>query len=548
MTARRGLPRSWMSWLGVMAGSLLLLPIGAILFHLFLPDQGTWAHLVDTVLADYLMNSLWLLLGVGTAVPLIGTGTAWLVTLCRFPGRGLLAVTLILPLALPGYVIAYAYSDALTTAGPVQSWMRAFFGWQVGDYWFPSIQSVGGAALLLSLVLYPYCYLMARTAFLQQSACALEVSRTLGYGPWASFFHVALPLARPAIVAGTALALMETLADYGTVAYLGVQTFSTGVVRAFVSLGDPVAAAQLASMLLMAVFSMLLLERYSRAKLRYHHTSSRYSPLPRFQLRGWRAALAIVACGLPALLGFLVPTLLLLRLAILSDWSGLSARFAGLAMNSVILATTTAVAAIGLALVFGYAQRLLPTRALSFALRLASMGYALPGAVVAIGVLLPFAAFDNALDGWMRETWGLSTGLLLTGSLAALVFAYLVRFLSVSLGAVESSLGKVRPSLDDAARSLGETPAGALLRVHAPLIWGGLLAGALMVFQDVMKELPATLLLRPFNFDTLAVQAFNYAADERLAEAAVPALTIVLVGLLPVLLLARGITRARPGH
>lgn len=535
----------WLAWLFL---ALFLLPVATVVAHVFLPDQGTWAHLVETVLPDYIRNSLLLALGVGLIAPVIGTGTAWLTTLCRFPGQRIFAWALILPLAVPGYVMAYAYTDFLEVSGPLQTWLRQALDLQVGHYWFPDLRSLGGAIMLLSLVLYPYVYLLARSAFLEQSVCALEVGRTLGYGPWACFWHVALPLARPAIMAGAALVLMETLADYGTVAYFGLPTFTTGIVRALISMGDRTAAAQLSTLLLGSVFLVLLLERWSRRRLRFHHTSSKYRALPRHQLRGGRALLATVACALPLLLGFLLPAALLLRLWLGVAEGEVDRRFLGWAGNSVTLAGIAACCAVTLALLLAYGLRLSRSPSLTFAARLAGMGYAVPGTVIAIGTLIPLAAFDNALDAWLRATFGVSTGLLLTGSIAALIFAYLVRFLSVALGTVEASLGKVRPSLDEAARTLGSGPRATLWRVHAPLVWGGVLTALLMVFVDVLKELPATLLLRPFDFDTLAVQAANFAADERLAEAAFPALAIVAVGLLPVLLLSRAIARARPGE
>ncbi len=535
----------WLAWLFL---ALFLLPVATVVAHVFLPDQGTWAHLVETVLPDYIRNSLLLALGVGLIAPVIGTGTAWLTTLCRFPGQRIFAWALILPLAVPGYVMAYAYTDFLEVSGPLQTWLRQALDLQVGHYWFPDLRSLGGAIMLLSLVLYPYVYLLARSAFLEQSVCALEVGRTLGYGPWACFWHVALPLARPAIMAGAALVLMETLADYGTVAYFGLPTFTTGIVRALISMGDRTAAAQLSTLLLGSVFLVLLLERWSRRRLRFHHTSSKYRALPRHQLRGGRALLATVACALPLLLGFLLPAALLLRLWLGVAEGEVDRRFLGWAGNSVTLAGIAACCAVTLALLLAYGLRLSRSPSLTFAARLAGMGYAVPGTVIAIGTLIPLAAFDNALDAWLRATFGISTGLLLTGSIAALIFAYLVRFLSVALGTVEASLGKVRPSLDEAARTLGSGPRATLWRVHAPLVWGGVLTALLMVFVDVLKELPATLLLRPFDFDTLAVQAANFAADERLAEAAFPALAIVAVGLLPVLLLSRAIARARPGE
>jgi iron(III) transport system permease protein len=535
----------WLAWLFL---ALFLLPVATVVAHIFLPDQGTWDHLVETVLPDYIRNSLLLALGVGLIAPVLGTGTAWLTTLCRFPGQRFFAWALILPLAVPGYVMAYAYTDFLEVSGPLQGWLRQALDLQVGHYWFPDVRSLGGAITLLSLVLYPYVYLLARSAFLEQSVCALEVGRTLGYGPWACFWHVALPLARPAIMAGAALVLMETLADYGTVAYFGLPTFTTGIVRALISMGDRTAAAQLSTLLLGAVFLVLLLERWSRRRLRFHHTSSKYRALPRHQLRGGRALLAVLACALPLLLGFLLPAALLLRLWLGVAEGEVDRRFLGWAGNSVTLAGIAACCAVALALLLAYGLRLSRSPSLTFAARLAGMGYAVPGTVIAIGTLIPLAAFDNALDAWLRARFGVSTGLLLTGSITALIFAYLVRFLSVALGTVEASLGKVRPSLDEAARTLGSGPRATLWRVHAPLVWGGVLTALLMVFVDVLKELPATLLLRPFDFDTLAVQAANFAADERLAEAAFPALAIVAVGLLPVLLLSRAIARARPGE
>ncbi len=534
-----------LAWLFLL---VFLLPVITVVAHVFLPDQGTWAHLAATVLPDYIANSLLLALGVGILAPILGTATAWLTTLCRFPGQRLFVWALILPLAVPGYVMAYAYTDFLEVAGPLQGWLRHLLDLQVGQYWFPDVRSLGGAIVLLSLVLYPYVYLLARAAFLEQSVCALEVGRTLGYGPWACFWHVALPLARPAIIAGAALVLMETLADYGTVAYFGLPTFTTGIVRALVSMGDRTAAAQLSTLLLGAIFMVLLLERWSRRRLRFHHTSSKYRALPRHQLKGGRALLACVTCLLPLLLGFVLPAVLLLRLWLGDAGGEIDDRFLGWAGNSVTLAAVAAFCAVTLALLLAYGLRLQRSPSLTIAARLAGMGYAIPGTVIAIGTLIPLAAFDNALDAWLRETFGISTGLLLTGSIAALVFAYLVRFLSVSLSTVEASLGKVRPSLDEAARTLGSRPRATLWRVHAPLVWTGVLTALLLVFVDVLKELPATLLLRPFNFDTLAVQAANFAADERLAEAAFPALAILAVGLLPVLLLSRAIARARPGQ
>ena len=528
--------------------ALVALPVVVVAASLFVPSGDVWSHLASTVLWRYVGNTLLLVAGVGLGTVVIGTGTAWLVTMCRFPGSRTLEWALLLPMAVPAYVMAYAYTDLLQFVGPVQTGLRAFFGWSRQDYWFPNIRSLGGAVTVMSLVLYPYVYLLARSAFLEQSVCVLEVSRTLGRGPWQSFLGVALPLARPAIVAGLALVLMEVLADFGTVQYFAVDTFTTGIYRTWFALGAPTAAGQLASVLMLFVLGLILLERWSRGQARYHHTTGRYRRLPSQPLRGLRAALALAACGLPILLGFVVPAAALANLALGKDGALLPADFWTLARNSLTLAAVTAALAVALALVLAYGQRLHPAPALRAAVRVAAMGYAIPGSVIAVGVLIPFARLDNAVDAFMRAQFGISTGLLLSGTIAALVFAYLVRFLAVSLNTVEASLAKIRPSMDHASRVLGHTPGRTLLRVHAPMMVGSLMTAALLVFVDVMKELPATMIVRPFNFETLAVQVYRLASDERLAEAAAPALAIVAVGILPVILLSKAITRSRPGH
>lgn len=531
----------------LLVAALFLIPVVSVLSNVLRVGSGTWQHLSQTVLPEYLFNTVMLALCVGIGVPVIGVATAWLVTMCRFPLRRVFEWALILPLAFPAYVMAYTYTDFLQPAGALQSALRDLTGWSYGDYWFPEVRSLGGAAAMLTMVLYPYVYLLARAAFLEQSVCALEVSRTLGCTAWRSFFRVALPLARPAIVAGTALALMETLADFGTVSFFGIPTFTTGIVRAWVSFGDPVSAAQLSSSLLALVFIVLLAEHWSRRRSRYYHTSSKYQHLPGYRLHGARRVLAIVACALPLFFGFLLPAAILLKSSLETLATEADGRFFGLVWNSVTLAITTAVLAVALATLLAYSLRLNPSPVSRLAARLASMGYAVPGTVIAVGVLIPFAAFDNWLDALFERLFGLSTGLLLTGSIAALVFAYLVRFLAVSLNTVEASLGKVKPTMDDAARALGTGPIEALRRVHIPIMRTSLLTAGLVVFVDVMKELPATLVMRPFNFDTLAVRAHNLASDERLSEAGLPSLAIVAVGIPPLILLSRAIASARPG-
>ena len=526
--------------------ALISTPVLFVLSSIFADSGEVWSHLASTVLPRYLLNSFLLSVGVAIGVSVIGVGTAWLVTMCDFKGRWLFEWALLLPFAAPAYILAYTYTEWLEFYGPVQITLREIFGWSsVNDYWFPDIRSIGGAIALLTLTLYPYVYLLTRVAFLEQSTRTLEASRSLGRGPWRSFLTVALPLARPAIIAGLALALMETLNDFGTVQYFGVDTFTTGIYRTWFGMGERVASAQLAAVLMMFILWLILLELWSRRQAKFYQTSSRHQHLQRFQLQGIRSFLATVACSLPIILGFLVPAGLLLQMTIANGGKSFDSRFWNFASHSLTLATVTAGLAVAIALLLAYGVRLNPTLGMRLAARVAAMGYAIPGSVIAVGILIPIGRLDNAIDSWMRSLFGISTGLLLSGTISALVFAYLVRFLAVAFGSVESSLGKIKPSLDDAARSLGHDSSSTLVKVHAPMMWGGLLTAAMLTFVDVMKELPATMVIRPFNFDTLAVRVYNLASDERLSEAAGPALAIVLVGMVPVILLSLRVGRVQ---
>jgi len=526
---------------------LMALPILVVASYVFQPNNENWQHLVDNLLGEYVKNSLILMLGVSAGVLSMGVITAWLTSMCDFPGRRLFSWTLLLPLAIPAYIIAYTYTGLLDFSGPIQTQLRDWFGWQYGDYWFPEVRSMGGAIAMLSLVLYPYVYMLARAAFLEQSICVLDVSRTLGNTPFKSFYKVALPLARPAIATGLTLALMETLADFGTVQYFGVNTFTTGIFRTWFGMGDSATAAKLSAVLLGFVFVLIMLERWSRSRARFHHTSNKYSAIRRYPLHGWRAALALLACLLPVLFGFILPALQLLYWTFTTAEETIDSSFFRLVGHSLLLASLTAVIAVMIALLLSYGKRLLKSPVINLSVRVASMGYAIPGTVIAVGVLLPFAWIDNTVDSWMREHFNISTGLILSGTLFALVFAYLVRFLSVSIQAIDAGLEKIRSSMDDAGRSLGLSPMRILRDIHFPLMKGTVLTALLLVFVDVLKELPATLILRPFNFNTLAVRAYEMAADERLADAGAPALMIVVVGLLPILLLSRAISHARAG-
>ncbi|MEM9762378.1 MAG: iron ABC transporter permease [Pseudomonadota bacterium] len=508
----------------------------------------TWGMLSGTVLPRYLWTTIELVLLVGVGVTVLGTACAWLITSTRFWGRPVLEIALALPLAFPAYVLGYAYTDLLDHPGFVQTTLRDLMGWGPRDYWFPEIRSLGGAALMLTLVLYPYVYLLARAAFLMQSVTASQVARTLGAGPWSSFFRVSLPMARPAIAGGAALAMMETIADFGTVAHFNVQTFATGIYRAWFSMGDRAAAAQLSLCLLVFAVTLATLERVSRGAAQRHQAGKRFEALQPAPLRGPAAAAAILICALPVLLGAVVPVVMLLSMAIGSGQDPLAPRYIGFSINSLTLAGGAALLVVLSALVVGYAARLVPGALSRAAATLAGVGYAIPGGVIAVGLLVPLAAFDNALDDVMEARFGISTGLLLTGGAGILLVAYLVRFMAVALNAVDAGLSTIRPSMDHVSRTLGAGPMRTLGRVHVPLLRASLLTAGLIVFVDVMKELPATLIMRPFDFDTLAVQAYRLASDERLDQAAVPSLVIVAFGFLPVILLAREIRRSRPGH
>jgi iron(III) transport system permease protein len=539
----RGRDVGWAA-LALLIAGLLAVPTLAVLTSIFIPTGEIWAHLVSTVLPNYVRNTFGLLLGVGLGVLVIGVGAAWLVTMCRFPGRGLCTWALLLPLAMPAYIIAYTYTDLFQYAGSVQSALRAWFGWRRGDYWFPDVRSLLGAIVVMTLVFYPYVYLLARAAFLEQSASLFEISRVLGRGPWRSFATVALPLARPAIVGGVALALMEALADFGAVQYFAVDTFTTGIYRTWFGMGSLPAAAQLAAVLLSGVFAVLLLERLARGRARVHHASRGARLMAPFALSGPRAAAALVACLLPVVGGFVVPSAVLVQLALTRGDARAAAVFTQLAFHSFVLAAVAALAAVAVATLLAYGLRIAPNPVTRLATRVAVLGYAVPGAVIAVGILIAFGWLDQTFDRWARAATGSGVGLVLSGTVAALVLAYLVRFLAAAFNTVEATLGKITPSLDEVPRTLGASPGRTLLRVHVPLLRGGLLTAALLVFVEVMKELPATLVVRPFNFDTLAIRVYRLASDERLAEASTAALAIVAVGLLPVIVLSLAVARA----
>jgi iron(III) transport system permease protein len=544
---RLGVSLGWTVFAAVLAG-IMALPLATIVLLALDPAESVWPHLMRTVLPAALIDTGLLLAGVGALTLLFGTGTAWLTTMYRFPGRGLIDRLLVLPLAVPTYIVAYTYVELLDFSGPVQRALRALFGWHtVKDYWFPEVRSLPGAVLVLSAVLYPYVYLSARASFVQQSICVLEVARTLGRTSAGTFWAVALPLARPALAAGVALALMECLNDLGAVQYLGVSTLTVSIYVTWLQRSSLAGAAQIALVTLLLVLALLVAERAARGKSQFHHTTGRYRSIPFSDLEGWRGYAAAACCALPVVLGFVAPfaVLLVQGLAHVSD--AFAAGFWRATRNSVGVAAVAAVSTVLIGLALAYARRLVPHVFVRSVVRAAGLGYALPGTVLALGLLIPLAALDNSIDAALRAYVGISSGLLLSGSLFVIVLAYTIRFLAVSLGALEAGLERLSPNLDAVARTLGETALSALRRVHIPLLVPALSAAALLVFVDAMKELPATLLLRPFNFETLATHVYSYAALEQFEQAALGALTIVAIGMVPVLLLHQAVAGGRAG-
>jgi iron(III) transport system permease protein len=530
--------------MGVVVALVLLAPM-VILAGVFSGGSETWDHLATHLLGTYLWNSTLLVFGVGVATLLLGLPTAWLIATCDFPGRSVLAWALVLPLATPTYIMAFTYAELLAHDGPIQLFLqRGPLAAETTAILRTTLMSLPGAGLMMTLVLYPYVYLISRTSFQKQSGGILESARMLGKGPWSTFFRVALPLARPGVVAGVTLVTMEVLNEYGAVKYFGVSTFTTGIFRAWFSLGDGPAAIRLSAALLLLVLMLILMERHQRGRARFDPGSSRYRPPARVRLRGWKAPAALAVCSVPVLLGFVVPV------AQLGAWSfqvrteALDPRFIRLVVHSFSLASAAALVTVLAALLIVYAVRLSPTPLLRFGARVSSLGYSIPGAVIAVGLLIPFLWLDRQLLGVSRALFGMSgMGLLLTGTVGALLFAYVVRFLAVAINPLDSGFERICGKLDETSRSLGASPLRTLLRVDLPLLRGTLGAAALLVFVDVLKELPLTLILRPFDFDTLATRAFQLASDEQVARSALPALLIIGVGLLPVILLSRLIAR-----
>jgi len=539
--------RSGWSIAAFIVAAIVCLPLLSVVWLAFFPSDNIWPHLFNTVLSSYVINTLLLMLGVAIGTLFIGVSCAWLVTHYQFPGRAFFNWALLLPFAVPAYVIAYVYTDLLEFAGPVQVLLRHIFGWTLAnEYYFPAIRTLPGAILMMMLVLYPYVYLLARAAFLEQSASISEAARSLGVSRTARMCKIALPMARPAIVVGLSLVMMETLNDFGTVDYFAVRTLTAGLYDVWLGMNNLGGGAQIATLLLLFVMLLIGLEKSSRRNQQnFQPSASRFRVCERTQLSKLSAISAMMCCAIPVIFGFVIPAWVLAGYTITYFDDSWNSKFLLSAAHSIGLSATAAVIAVGVGILLSYARRLHPTRNMKFSVGIASLGYAVPGAVLAIGIMIPLAAFDNTIDALAERFFGVSTGLLLSGTVFALVFAYTVRFLAMAYGSINSSMKKISPHMDDAARSLGHSSGKILHSVHLPLIRSGVLTAALVVFVDCMKELPATLVLRPFNFDTLATQAYQFASDELIGQSAIYALLIVVVGLVPVILLSLQIDQSR---
>ncbi len=519
---------------------LVILPIASVVWIAFHPVENIWPHLLATTLPRYLTNSLVMMLSVGALSAMIGVGAAWLVAMYRFAGVRWLEWLLLFPLAIPAYVGAYALVDFLEYAGPVQTMMRDTFGWATSrDYWFPEIRSRGAAILVMSLSLYPYIYLLTRSAFREQSGSTYDVARALGAGPLKRFWRVGLPLVRPAIAAGVAIVMMETVSDFGTVEFFAVQTLTTGIFSVWLEANNAGGAAQISGIVLLLVLLLVGLEKTSRRNQRFHEGARRAQPVERITLRGMRSGLAMLFCLMPFLGGFVLPTAVMMSHALRNTQYWTNPNLGRALWNSVTVGGGAAVITVLGAVFLVYGVRLTGRRIPRLILPLTTIGYAAPGAVLAVGILIPMAAADHALADFVEWLTGADIGLVMTGSGFAIVFAYGVRFFAIAQGAADGAMGRISPSLPMAARSLGRTAGGTLRTVYAPLIRGSLLTALLLVFVDCVKELPATLLLRPFNYNTLSTLVYEQASLENIGEASPAALLVIGVGMLAVLLLAR---------
>ena len=529
--------------LPVFVAIILSLPILTVVSS-WLNDVGydAWDHLINTTLIEYVMNTTILSAGVVVGVIFLGCLCAWVISAYRFPGHQFFNIALVLPLSMPGYIIAYTYTGLLDFSGPLQTCFRHYFSLEVGNYYFPEIRSLGGAISMLSLVLYPYVYLIARDAFSIQSQSLSLSAQILGVSPVHRFFHISLPIARPAIAAGTALALMETLADYGTVAFFGVNVFTTGIFRTWFGLGEPILAMQLASILLMVVIFVVAYEIHFRKKISFQSTVSiRRKPT---QLNRIQGIIVFLFCSVVFSCGFFIPFLQLLYWTIAIANTKLTFDYSALLFNSLSLATITGGIAVSIALLCSLTARSWRrSKIVSLGYFFTKLGYAVPGTIVAIGIIIPFSKIDLFLNTLINTISGHTPGLLISGTLFTVIFAHLVRFIPVAILGMESGISSIPTSIDQVSSTLGISRLKHFKKIQLPILYPSLITSFTLVFLESLKELPATLILRPLNFDTLAVKGFELASDERLADAAPAVITIVIVGLVPLTLLNRSISQ-----
>ncbi len=524
----------------VVIALLIVAPIIAVIWVALNPTENIWPHLMATTLPRYMTNTAVLAGGVGVLAAAVGAGAAWLISMYRFPGAGWLEWLLLLPMAIPAYVGAYALVDFLDYSGPVQTALREAFGWaSARDYWFPQVRSRTAAVVVLASAFYPYVYLLTRSAFREQSGGSYEVARALGAGPVGLFWRVGLPLARPAIVAGAAIAMMETVADFGVVDYFGVQTLTTGIFTTWLEAGNAGGAAQIAVVILGVIFVLFALEKTSRRNSRYYQSARQPRPILRTQLTGAAGWFATTLCAIPFLMGFVLPVAVICTYALANPEAWFGPGLARALFHTLSVGGIAAVVTVAAALFMVYGVRMTGRRLPRVVLPFTTLGYAAPGAVLAVGILIPLAALDHRLADAIWALTGYDPGLMLTGTATAIVLAYVVRFFALAQGAADSAFGRVSPSLPMAARSLGRTAGGALREVYLPLMRGSVGSALLLVFVECVKELPTTMLLRPFNYDTLATRVHEKASLENLGDAAPAALLVMAVGLLATLVLAR---------
>lgn len=529
----------WTIWAFGITGFVFIPIITVVVLALF-PNENIWPHLLNTTLPRYFRTTVSLMVCVGLGAAIVGAVTAWLIARYRFVGARWLEWALLMPLAIPAYVGAYALVDLLEYAGPVQTTLRSMFGWQSArDYWFPEIRSFSAACLVLIFALYPYVYLLARAAFREQSSAADDVAKSLGRGAVARFWRIGLPLSRPAIAAGVAIVMMETVNDFGTVDYFAVQTLTTGIFSVWLQSGNAGGAAQLACVILAVIIVLVSLEKSARRRMKFFNLSTRHRGVEKIKLVGRRSVIACLICMIPVVFGFIIPTSVLgwHALGHLGEWTN-PALIKAL-LNTMRVATIAALITVFAGVVMVYGVRLARSEVPRKLLPMTSIGYAAPGAVLGVGILIPLAWFDNRLADGIWALTGFDIGLVLTGTSAAIIYAYCVRFFAIAQGAADAAMGRVSPNIANAARSLGRNRYQTLKDVYFPLMGGSIGSALLLVFVDCVKELPATLLLRPFNYNTLATLVHEQASLENLSQAAPASLYIICVGLLAVLFLAK---------